>query len=115
MKKILRYIAVVATVCVGLAGCGGSHKVDARLALADSLIVDHADSAYTVLKAIDSEELLSESDRAFYALLFTQAQYKNVDSIGSDSLINIALDYYKDNHNREHYTRTLIYKGAVME
>lgn len=95
-------------------GCE-SHNIDARLALADSLIVDHADSAYTVLKAIDSEELLSESDRAFYALLFTQAQYKNVDSIGSDSLINIALDYYKDNHNREHYTRTLIYKGAVME
>ena len=95
-------------------GCE-SHKIDARLALADSLIVDHADSAYTVLKAIDSEELLSESDRAFYALLYTQAQYKNVDSIGSDSLINIALDYYKDNHNREHYTRTLIYKGAVME
>ena len=89
--------------------------MDARLALADSLIVDHADSAYTVLKAIDSEELLSESDRAFYALFYTQAQYKNVDSIGSDSLINIALDYYKDNHNREHYTRTLIYKGAVME
>ena len=95
-------------------GCE-SHKIDARLALADSLIVDHADSAYTVLKAIDSEELLFESDRAFYALLYTQAQYKNVDSIGSDSLINIALDYYKDNHNREHYTRTLIYKGAVME
>ena len=95
-------------------GCE-SHNIDARLALADSLIVDHADSAYTVLKAIDSEELLSESDRAFYALLYTQAQYKNVDSIGSDSLINIALDYYKDNHNREHYTRTLIYKGAVME
>ena len=115
MTLVLRYIAVVATVCVGLAGCGGSHEVDARLALADSLIVDHADSAYTVLKAIDSEGLLSESDRAFYALLYTQAQYKNVDSIGSDSLINIALDYYKDNHNREHYTRTLIYKGAVME
>ena len=55
MILVLRYIAVVATVCVGLAGCGGSHKVDARLALADSLIVDHADSAYTVLKAIDSE------------------------------------------------------------
>ena len=115
MKIGVWYIAVVATVCVGLAGCGGSREVDARLALADSLIVDHADSAYTVLKAIDSEELLSESDRAFYALLYTQAQYKNVDSIGSDSLINIALDYYKDNHNREHYTRTLIYKGAVME
>ena len=66
------YIAVGLLACVGLAGCG-SRTIDARLALADSLIVDHADSAYIVLKAIDSYELPSESDRAFYALLYTQA------------------------------------------
>ena len=113
MKAVVGVILSVISVL--LAGCGQSRTVDARLALADSLIVDHADSAYVLLKAIDSPESLSESDRAFYALLYTQAQYKNMDSICNDSLINIALDFYKDNDNREHYTRTLIYKGAVME
>ena len=51
----------------------------------------------------------------FKALLYTQAQYKNFDSIPNDSLINIALHHYSDNHNRELYTRALIYKGAVMQ
>ncbi len=30
-------------------------------------------------------------------------------------MINSALDYYSDNHNREHYTRSLLYKGAYYE
>ena len=96
-----------------LAGCVRSG--DSRLALADSLIDEQADSAYMVLKGINACELTHNSDRAYYALLYTQAQYNNLDSIASDSLINIAVDYYADNHNRELYTRTLIYKGAVMQ
>lgn len=96
-----------------LAGC--SRSVDSRLLLADSLIDENADSAYIVLKGIDSHELTSNCDKAYYALLYTQAQYKNFDSIPNDSLINIALHHYSDNHNRERYTRTLIYKGAVMQ
>ena len=96
-----------------LAGCGRS--VDSRLSLADSLIDDQADSAFVVLKEINADELTSTSDKAYYALLYTQAQYKNFDSIPNDSLINIALHHYSDNHNRELYTRALIYKGAVMQ
>ena len=96
-----------------LVGCGRS--ADSRLVLADSLINEHADSAYMVLNEINADELTHNSDRAYYALLYTQAQYKNFDSIPSDSLINTAVDYYADNHNREHYTRALIYKGAVMQ
>ena len=96
-----------------LAGC--SRSVDSRLVLADSLIDEQADSAFVVLKEINADELTSTSDKAYYALLYTQAQYKNFDSIPNDSLINIALHHYSDNHNRELYTRTLIYKGAVMQ
>ena len=96
-----------------LAGCGRS--VDSRLSLADSLIDEQADSAYVVLKGVNTDELTRSSDKAYYALLYTQAQYKNFDSIPNDSLINIALHHYSDNHNRELYTRALIYKGAVMQ
>ena len=96
-----------------LAGC--SRSVDSRLVLADKLIDECADSAFIVLKGIDPHELTRSSDKAYYALLYTQAQYKNFDSIPNDSLINIALHHYSDNHNRELNTRTLIYKGAVMQ
>ena len=106
-------VGIILGIVMLLAGCGRS--VDSRLALADSLIDEQADSAYMVLKGINADELTTTSDRAYYALLYTQALYKNMDSIASDSLINIAVDYYADNHNRELNTRTLIYKGAVMQ
>lgn len=102
-------ISVLLLMC----GCGGSHA-DPQLVLADSLMTSAPDSAYTVLKAIDPKSLSDSHNRAYYALLFTQAQYKALDSIHSDSLINIAVDYYDDNHDREKYTRTLIYKGAAL-
>jgi len=106
-------VGIILGIVMLLAGCGRS--VDSRLALADSLIDEQADSAYMMLKGVNAGELTHNSDRAYYALLYTQAQYKNMDSIASDSLINIAVDYYADNHNRELYTRALIYKGAVMQ
>ena len=41
--------------------------------------------------------LLPTKQRADYALLLTQARDKNyLDSLQSDSLIKIAVDYYKD-------------------
>ena len=106
-------VGIILGIVMLLAGCGRS--VDSRLSLADSLIDEQADSAYVVLKGVNADELTRSSDRAYYALLYTQAQYKNFDSIPNDSLINIALHHYSDNHNRELYTRTLIYKGAVMQ
>ena len=106
-------VGVILVMMMLLAGC--SRSVDSRLSLADSLIDEQADSAYMMLKGVNADELTTTSDRAYYALLYTQALYKNMDSIASDSLINIAVDYYADNHNRELNTRTLIYKGAVMQ
>lgn len=104
---ILLCFFVLSTAC--------NRSVDNRLACADSVIDSDADSAYTILKSIDINDLTSISDKAFYAVLYTQAQYKTFDSIPNDSLINVALDFYADNHNRNLYTRTLIYKGAVMQ
>ena len=106
-------VGIILGIVMLLAGCGRS--VDSRLSLADSLIDEQADSAYVVLKGVNTDELTRSSDKAYYALLYTQAQYKNFDSIPNDSLINIALHHYSDNHNRELNTRTLIYKGAVMQ
>ena len=88
---------------------------DARLVHANGVMDNDADSAMVVLKGIEAGELQSDADRALYALLYTQGQYKTMDSIANDSLINVALEYYKDNRNRSLYTRALIYKGAVMQ
>lgn len=96
-----------------VAGC--SHTADRRLVLADTLMWTAPDSSLAILNDINRDSLTSKEDLAYHALLLTQAQFRCNGNCSSDSLINFALDYYSDNHNREHYTRSLLYKGAYYE
>ena len=112
MRKLF-YISV--TLCL-LAAVGCGRGVDRRLVLADTLMWTAPDSSLAILNAINRDSLQGDENRAYHALLLTQARFR-VDyyDYPSDSLINTALSHYSDNHNREHYTRALLYKGAYYE
>lgn len=100
-----------------LAGCHRSKSAsDLRLSSADSVLRENPDSALQLLDAIDISSLDDDGNRAYHALLLTQARYRCYIPATSDSLINVALDYYEQHgENRERLTRAYIYKGAVME
>ncbi|MBR5118395.1 MAG: hypothetical protein IK100_07100 [Muribaculaceae bacterium] len=89
--------------------------MDKRLVFADSLMWVNPDSSLAILEAINRDSLQGEENLAYHALLLTQAQFRVDFAIPSDSLINFAVDYYSDNHNRELYTRALLYKGGYYE
>lgn len=112
MRKLL-YISLALMLMACFMSC--SRSVDKRLVLADTLMWTNPDSSLSILNAINRDSLQGEENLAYHALLFTQAQFRCNGNCTSDSLINIALDYYSDNHNRELYTRSLIYKGAYYE
>ena len=119
MKKpiIILFLPLVALMFVVVCCHGGSTRYDARLVGADSLLRCNApDSALRLLVAIDGAKLPSAGDRAYHALLLTQAQYRCYEDITSDITINVALDYYRHHaEEQEKLTRAYIYKGAVME
>jgi tetratricopeptide (TPR) repeat protein len=100
-----------------LTGCRqGAADYDPRLVVADSVLRQDPDSALAMLRALDARILPGDGDRAYYALLLTQAQYRCYVTANSDSLINSALDYYeRHTGEQEKLTRAYIYKGAVME
>lgn len=112
MRKLL-YISLLAVLLSAAMSC--SRSVDKRLVLADTLMWTNPDSSLAILEAINRDSLQGEENLAYYALLLTQAQFRCYVNCSSDSLINFALDYYSDNHNQEHYTRSLLYKGAYYE
>ncbi len=95
-------------------GCSRTHT-DRRLVLADSLMWTAPDSALHILNAINRDSLQGDENLAYHALLLTQAQFRCNGHCASDTLINTAINHYSDNHNREHYTRALLYKGAYYE
>ena len=113
-KNILYLLAMV--VCLLLTGCRGEVSYDKRLLVADSLISVNADTALWRLEHINGQELGSARNRAYHALLLTQARYKCYVTATSDSTINVALKYYEQHPDeREKLTRAYLYKGAVME
>ena len=112
MRKLL-YISLTFLLVTMVMGCG--RGVDSRLVQADSLMWTAPDSSLAILEAIDRDSLLGDENLAYHALLLTQAQFRCNIPLTSDTLISKAVDYYSDNHNREHYTRALLYKGGAYE
>ncbi|MBP5497823.1 MAG: hypothetical protein J6X81_00420, partial [Muribaculaceae bacterium] len=102
-------------ILAALFSCGGKRVAErSDLVRADSLMWICPDSSLAILREVNPAEL-DEANRAYYALLMTQALVRKEQSPTSDSLISIAFDYYRDNHNRERLTRTLIYMGACCD
>lgn len=60
----------------------------------DSLMQSHPDSALSILERIGHPQKMSSADRAYYALLLTQAYDKNYVDQESDSLIQTAVAFY---------------------
>ncbi|WP_303207046.1 hypothetical protein [Bacteroides oleiciplenus] len=72
------------------------------------------DSALLLLNRIQHPEKLSGKQRADYALLLTQARDKNyLDSLQSDSLIELAVDFYRNSDDRIRAGKALFYYGKV--
>lgn len=119
-QQTLIYIVLgIASMLGLLAGCRSEKtpSYDERLSAADSVLRHNdPDSALRLLSDIDGGRLPSAADRAYHALLLTQAQYRCYVDITSDSTIDVALDYYQRHADeQEKLTRAYIYKGAVTE
>lgn len=80
---------------------------------ADSIMWADPDSALQLLQQIANPQDFNDPDRAFYALLLTQARYKSCVSLESDSLIRIAVDYYEDGNEKERLAKSYFYWGCV--
>ncbi len=114
MRRFFYIALLLLQLATIVAGCGND-RVNQRLLLADTLMWTAPDSSLAILSAVNSDSLSGDENRAYHALLLTQAQFRCNIPLTSDTLINKAVDYYSDNHNREHYTRALLYKGGAHE
>lgn len=103
--------------CIALStilfSCSPPSVKNPLLLRADSLMETQPDSALTILESISSPEKLSGADRAFYALLFTQAQHKNFIPLEDDSLIKTAVDYYGDKKKSVNAAKAHYYLGVT--
>lgn len=110
MKK--RTIALIAILTALLAACTEKTDYNTLLVRADSLMNLHPDSALNILESISTESLKTKADRAYYALLLTQARDKNYMVQTDDSLIRTAVQYYDAHEDVLQQARAYYYWGS---
>ena len=119
MRKITHYILYILIAFAALLNiqCSGNGKVKTplpELVHAESVMFDYPDSALHILEAMPMPSARSDKENhALWCLLVTQAQYKQVMKISSDSLVRIAYGYYKPTDNARRKAMSALYMGNI--
>ncbi|MDE5725629.1 MAG: hypothetical protein K2I12_06430, partial [Duncaniella sp.] len=95
------------------ASCGSRSTIESQLDNIETVISDNPDSALTLLDAIPIDSLTPRPTRARQALLKSRALHKAFIDITSDSIINIALDYYTSASSPYALAEAHFYKGRI--
>ena len=108
--------SILATIIVlFLSGCSEKSDTHNIFSTAEQLMNTQPDSSLHLLEKIDSKQLVTKEGKARYALLYSQALDKNYIDVTNDSLINIAVDYYKEKSEHKYYSMLSHYYKARVE
>ena len=117
MRKITHYILYILIAFAALLNiqCSGNGKTPLpELVHAESVMFDHPDSALHILEDMPMPSARRDKENhALWCLLLTQAQYKQVMRIPSDSLVRIAYGYYKPTDNARRKAMSALYMGNI--
>lgn len=118
--KTIRVVAMLIIVITYLSACTSKNKETTlllpQLTKAESVMYEHPDSALQILKEMPVPESAEKLQKATWALLLTQAKYKNyVEELADTTLINIAYDYFMKQDDSHRKATALYYKGILYE
>ena len=111
MKRTLSIFWLLALLL--LAGCNDPNPLTDALHRAEALMNEDPDSAWAVLNTLSPDAMGQSRTRAHYALLYTQAQDKTYRDETNDSLISVAVDYYRHTDDARRRFLSYYYKGRV--
>ena len=112
MKNTFYILIALILLMVACGQPSGNAPLSAELQRAEDLMYPHPDSALHILQAMTPPK--DELNRATWALLMTQAKYKCfVDQ--SDSLVNIAHDYFMKGDDAQRKALALYHKAVLLK
>ena len=109
----MKHIFFILLLFLAFTACGDKSSVTDVLDRAETLMDEHPDSSLTLLRTLTLDDFQQGSNRARYALLHSQALDKNYMDVTSDSLISVAVDYYKDENEVRNKFLSYYYMGRV--
>lgn len=78
-------------------------------------MAEHPDSAKITLELINRNTIKSRKEKAYFALLYSQALDKNYIDIDNDSLIKQAVDYYGSRSDTKQKSLSYYYYARVLQ
>lgn len=91
----------------------GRQTVLSLLDRAENLLGTDDSTALAILNNIDSQSIRTHKRQAQYALLYSEALYKNYIAAPNDSLIMTAVRYYSSTNDTEHQFRAYYMLGCI--
>ena len=114
-EKNILFILTILLLLACTACYRSTRHVTEHLSQAEELIWTAPDSALHLLESISASRHLTGKEQADYALLLSLAQYRCYISVSSDSLINLAIEYYKDKNDADKKGAAFYVKGCILE
>lgn len=114
-KRVINWMVILSIL---LTGC--KQKKDTLQTLlpplvkAEHIMYEYPDSALHILQEMQMPASSDKLQNATWALLLTQAKYKNyIEEVTDSTLINIAYDYFMKKGNAQRKAMVLYYKGIL--
>ena len=114
-EKNILFILTILLLLACTACYRSTRHVTEHLSQAEGLIWAAPDSALHILESISTSRHLTGKEQADYALLLSLAQYRCYIPVSSDSLINLAIEYYKDKNDADKKGAAFYVKGCILE
>lgn len=114
-EKNILFILTILLLLACTACDRSARHVTEHLSQAEGLIWAAPDSALHILESISTSRHLTGKEQADYALLLSLAQYRCYIPVSSDSLINLAIEYYKDKNDADKKGAAFYVKGCILE
>lgn len=110
----MKQLILILLISIATSSCSNTNGIDKRLGYASSLMNEYPDSALFILEELGQEtKSFNAQNKAYYALLLTQAKDKNYHFETDDSIISIAVKYYEQTNQKQNLFLSLYYKALI--
>ena len=111
--KLLHYIPLLCSAVLVLSCSTDKHAAE-LINRAERIVVEHPDSALTIMQSIDPSTIHGDEDMARYRLVYSEALYYNEIDSDCDSLTRPMFDYYMESDNHSERARAMYQHALVM-
>ena len=94
--------------------CSSGKSATPYIGASEKVMSEHPDSALFLLEQVATPEKMPERDYATWCLLITEARDKNYIEHTSDSLINVAIQYFEKKKDINRLSEAYYCQGRIL-